>query len=815
MLSPQLRRKVYDLWTLFWSSGITNPLTAIEQITYLLFLKHLEFLDGRRVEQGKMSIYAVPWMGEKVTKQDQDVTPADYEQCRWTNIRRLAQKDSISEGSQSATPDDPYELYDLLADIVFPWLRVLDRILLETGNNANAMLEAGRMMEDAYFQLPREKSTTLTSAIKDIDGLFTLDAHSDLMGDIFEELLRGIQTAGKNGQFRTPRHIIRFMVELVNPTPQDRVIDPASGTGGFLFASIQHLLKQAMLRQSPQDLRLEWDGSPHRLAVHDADKLLRAEQFTGYDNDRTMVRIGWMNMILHGIDNPRIERRDSLGKALQDEESEERYTVVLANPPFTGNVDTDNLHERRFLQQDGKKALTNKSELLFLMLFLDLLEPGGRAAVIVPEGVLFGSTIAHRELRRRLLFEHDLQAVISLPPGVFQPYSGVKTSILYFYKRRANAAPPFAPGNTPYTQQVLFYEILDDGYSLDAKRTELYQPGDLPDALHKIRARSTATEYVRPQLWPNRWRWVDKETLEIFPDLESSLDHDYSIHELFREFDKEEFFKSDGALDLEAITNTVVAAQTLCIAEIYSAYLRATLPSTSKNLEKRLRQIRKAFTDAAREYLDNEYEQHARKAFDPALESAHQQAEEILASLLEDIASTAPIAPGSLTDEDLQAAAEAVVLEFAKLDGYTIWLRSLEAKPVLPDKHPYRVGERLEARSWFAPVRVLARNPDWQSPDGIMSDSHDAQGRVRSEYWAWLQAEGKYNDDGSLAEQDLLEHFCIEANNFNLSAGRYKPFALETIDYDDPKDIILRLQEREGNILKGLEQLLAMVEGQK
>jgi type I restriction enzyme M protein len=805
MLSPQLRRKVNNLWSLFWSSGITNPLTAIEQITYLLFIKHLELLDAKRIEQNKSSIYAVPWVGNKIIKQDSegkaiDLTPENCEQCRWSYIRDNAD-------------------YDLLTDGVFPWLRVLADTLIRTGNNANAMLEAGRIMEDAYFLLPREKTTTLKTAINTIDELFTLEAHSDLMGDIFEELLRGIQSAGKNGQFRTPRHIIRFMVELVNPTPEDRIVDPAAGTGGFLFASIQHILKQAMIDEKREnDLRLEWDGTPHRLVVSDSNQWLNTEQFTGYDNDRTMVRIGWMNMILHGIENPRIERRDSLGKGLDDIESE-RYTVVLANPPFTGNIDSDDLHERRFFYLGGKKALTNKSELLYLALFLDLLEPpgrarpgaaGGRAAVIVPEGVLFGSTTAHRELRRRLLFEHDLKAVISLPAGVFQPYTGVKTSILYFHKHRANNDPKFAGGDTPYTQQVLFYEVLDDGYSLDAKRTEHHQSGDFPDALHKIEQRSTAADYVRPRTFIDRWRWVDKDTVELFPDLLEQVDHDYSISELFPGF--REFVTPERASDLEAITNTVVAAQTLCIADAYASHLRAAraTQATRKDLDKRLRQIRKAFTDAARKYLDNEDEQHARKAFDPALDSAHQQADAALRALLDEIVRPTPNPP---TDIDLKDIAKAVTMEFAKLDGYTIWLRSLEAPPVPPEKHPYRSGERLEARSWLAPVRVLARNPDWQSTDGAVLDSHDEHAIVRPEYLAWLKDENKYNDDGSLAEPDLLEPACIEANNFNLSAGRYKPFALETTDYGDPKDLINQLQQREENILKGLEQLLAMVEG--
>lgn len=788
MLSPQLRRKVFNLWSMFWSSGISNPLTAIEQITYLLFLKHLELLDARRVAQGKGSIYAIEWLGDK--KQDSEgkvISPENYEQCRWSYIRQAGN-------------------YELMNEVVFPWLRVLDQILLKTGNNANNVLESG-MMEDAYFQLPREKAATLQSAIKDIHNLFTLDTHSDLMGDIFEELLRGIQSAGKNGQFRTPRHIIRFMVELVQPTPQDRVIDPAAGTGGYLFSSIQYLRKQAMLEQHlHENLRLEWDGTPHRLAV-DERNLLHAEQFTGYDNDRTMVRIGWMNMILHGIDSPRIERRDSLGKGLSDKESE-RYTVVLANPPFTGSVDIEDLHDRRF-RQGGKKTFTNKSELLFLALFLDLLEPGGRAAVIVPEGVLFGSTNAHRALRRRLLFEHDLKAVISLPAGAFHPYAGVKTSILYFHKHRRNDDPKFAPGEEPYTQNVLFYEILDDGFSLDAKRNELYQPGDLPDALDKIKNSSTSTDYVRPRIHTERWRLVDLSTVDLYDYLIGDLDHDYGIHELFPEF--KQFINTEGEIDFEALTNAVVAAQTLRIAEAYATNLR-TAATAHKDLDKRLRQIRKAFTDAAREHLDHQDEQHGRKAFDAALESAHKQVE----SNLDTSGNKPAAADANHTDDDLKDVAKAIVKEFAKLDGYTIYLRSLNAYPVPPEEHPYRRADgHLEARSWIVPVRVLARNPEWSGADGTLQGSHDEQGIVRSEYLAWLKSENKYNDDGSLPELELLEPTCIEANDFNLSAGRYKPFALETSDYGNPQDLITQLQQRERNILTSLEQLLAMVEGRE
>jgi type I restriction enzyme M protein len=777
---------------MFWNAGISNPLTAIEQITYLLFLKHLELLDAERIKHGKKSIYA-----------------DGYESCRWTNIVALAEAKEKDEKSE-------YELHDLMTGSIFPWLRVLDETLRRTGNNVNTALETGRMMEDAYFQLPREKANTLKTAIGAIDDLFTLDTHSDLMGDVFEELLRGIQSAGKNGQFRTPRHIIRFMVELVNPTPADRIIDPAAGTGGFLFASIQHLLKQAILREAPEDLRLEWDGTPHRLAVPNTGELLQAEQFTGYDNDRTMVRIGWMNMILHGIENPRFDRRDSLGKGLDEEESE-KYTVVLANPPFTGNVDTGDLNKRFFTDEQQKKALTNKSELLFLALFLDLLEPDGRAAVIVPEGVLFGSSNAHRELRRCLLFEHNLQAVISLPAGVFQPYTGVKTSILYFRKQRAKHDPKFIPGAEPNTKQVFFYEILDDGFSLDAKRTELNQPGDLPDALDKVEQRSTSTDYVRPHTYADRWRWVDKSTVDNFrdmvPDLAEKRDHDYGIHELFPEF--KSFASPNEAPALEAITNSVAAAQTLCIAKTYTAHLRAARAArsiaTDKDLKNRLGQIQKAFKSAAREVLDYEDEQHGRKAFDSALDSAHQQAVNSFAALL---AETFPADTVLPNDDDLKATAHSVALEFAKLDGYTIWLRSLAAQPVPSEKHPHRAADgRPVALSWLAPVRTLARKPDWQSADGAVIDSHDEQGQVRQEYLDWLKTANKYNEDGTLVDMDLLEPTCLEANDFNLSAGRYKPFALEAAEYGDPKEIIAQLQQREKNILNGLELLSAMMDG--
>ncbi|EFK10121.1 N-6 DNA Methylase [delta proteobacterium NaphS2] len=417
MLSPQLRHKVHDLWSLFWSSGLSNPLVAIEQITYLLFIRQLKALDRARVAGEKESIYH---------KGPDDPEDADFEKCRWSYIRQ--------------NPS-----FQLLNDTVFPWLRSLeDRI----GSGQNGDTTLGRIsgrLSDAYFILDVNKAETLKRAVSLIDDLFrqldTRSVNSDIMGDIFEYLLEEVKESGKNGQFRTPRHVIRFMVQLLEPELGKTILDPACGSGGFLLNSLLHW-KAANTDEGV--LRLEWDGAPHdTFPVWPQGKQYNFSSFfRGYDNDRTMVRIAWMNLILHDLEAPEVHQLDSLSKRLSDDESG-AYDYILANPPFTGNVDRDDLSEnwQRF-PRSGKGAvpLTTKSELLFVWLMLDLLINGGRAAVIVPDGVLFGSTKAHRELRRQLLFENTLEAVVSLPPNMFQPYSGVKTSILLFQKAGEPAA---------------------------------------------------------------------------------------------------------------------------------------------------------------------------------------------------------------------------------------------------------------------------------------------------------------------------------------------------------------------------------------
>lgn len=453
MLSKSLKASIRELWNHFWAGGIANPLTAIEQITYLVFLKRLEDLDDKRVQEDKAagrpfnSIYA----GEK------------GETYRWSYIRRLPSEERLAH----------------VRDSVFRWLRTLP--------------DAGDRMQDAVFVIP--SANLLQRAIEIIDRLFVTSRNEDTIGDIYEMLLSEIAEAGKNGQFRTPRHIIRAMCDLVDPQFGEKIFDPACGTGGFLINAYQHILKNNTSRES---LIFEADGTALNLY---GDKL-SAEQFTelrrnhlyGFDIDRTMIRLGWMNMKLHGLEDPQVQYADALGShfyAKIEQEDVGNYNVALANPPFTGNIDKTDIGKG--LQSLG----TTKTELLFVDLILDLLQIGGRAAVIVPEGVLFGSTSAHKKLRKKLITENQLDAVISLPGGVFQPYTGVKTSILVFNKGDST----LNKGDS--TKEVWFYELAADGYTLNAKRDEKPETNDLWDMLLKycLKFKRSDPSFVDPDTW--------------------------------------------------------------------------------------------------------------------------------------------------------------------------------------------------------------------------------------------------------------------------------------------------------------------------
>lgn len=452
MLSPQLRADIHRLWDRFWSGGIANPLTAIEQITYLVFLKRLDDLDQRRSDG--QSIFDVP----------------NGETYRWRYIKQLPGEERLAH----------------VRGPVFNWLKTIEG--------------AEERMRDAVFVIP--STNLLSAAIDIIDNLFISSRNQDTLGDIYEHLLQEIAEAGKNGQFRTPRHIIRAMCDLVDPQFGERICDPACGTAGFLVNAYQHILTANTSRDM---LQFEADGTPidpvGDLLSREQHEALRRNHFHGYDFDRTMVRLGWMNMIQHGMENPQISYADTLGSRFNElVRSTEvgEFDVVLANPPFTGSIDKTDI---------GKSLLglgTTKTELLFVELILQLLRIGGRAAVIVPEGVLFGSTKAHRELRRKLVYENQLNAVISLPGGVFQPYTGVKTSILLFVK-----------GGT--TENVWFYEVSADGETLDAKRTPRPQENDLWDLMLNYRLhyaptfRQPAPAFVDDATWQ---QWSQIEPIE-------------------------------------------------------------------------------------------------------------------------------------------------------------------------------------------------------------------------------------------------------------------------------------------------------------
>lgn len=406
MLVGEIRSQIDSIWNDFWSGGVSNPLSVIEQITYLLFIKRLD--DLQSLEELKANQLNTP-LERRVFPAGEDTRGMAYDRLRWSRFKT----------------EEPREMFRIVDEHVFPFIR--ERLAAE-GSLANSMREA-------RFGIP---SPALLAKVVDKLDRIPMSGR-DTKGDVYEYMLGKIASAGQNGQFRTPRHIIELMVALMEPTPKDTICDPACGTCGFLVGASEYLREhhEGLFRDEAQRRHF------HESAFH------------GFDFDQVMLRIGSMNMILHGIENPVIEYRDSLSEDIAGEK--DRYSLILANPPFAGSLDYE--QTARDLQQVVK---TKKTELLFLALFLRLLRTGGRAAVIVPDGVLFGSSKAHKELRRMLVEDHKLDAVISLPPGVFRPYAGVSTAILCFTKTGVGG-----------TDHVWFYDMKADGWSLDDKRQPL------------------------------------------------------------------------------------------------------------------------------------------------------------------------------------------------------------------------------------------------------------------------------------------------------------------------------------------------------
>ncbi|AJB67554.1 type I restriction-modification system subunit M [Acinetobacter baumannii] len=472
--NPELKSKIDQLWNKFWSGGISNPLTAIEQITYLLFMKRLDELDQKRQADAE-------WTGEKYTSKFEGVwippeernwpveeqRPIDKRTLRWSEFKRMQAEEMLQH----------------VQGKVFLFLKDLN------GAESNFT----HHMKNAVFIIP--KPALLVEAVKTIDEIFEVmekdsrengQAFQDIQGDVYEMLLAEIATSGKNGQFRTPRHIIKLMTELVQPQLGHKIADPACGTGGFLLGTYQYIVTQLAIKARTNNLAPDEDGfvrTSVTAALTEKAQAILQESLYGYDIDATMVRLGLMNLMMHGIDEPRIDYQDTLSKGYNEEAE---YDIVLANPPFTGSIDKGDINENLQLS-------TTKTELLFVENIYRLLKKGGTACVIVPQGVLFGSGGAFRTLRQLLVERCDLKAVITLPSGVFKPYAGVSTAILLFTKVWGTKDKVAKPA----TEHVWFYEMVADGYSLDDKRTKLEGFGDLQDIITKFHARDEATDTDR------------------------------------------------------------------------------------------------------------------------------------------------------------------------------------------------------------------------------------------------------------------------------------------------------------------------------
>jgi type I restriction enzyme M protein len=430
LTDPNLRSKVDQLWDKLWTGGLSNPLDAIEQFSYLLFMKRMDDEENRQ---------------ERIAKRNNQVyqsrLPDEYRWRTWTQY-------------------EARQMLENVRDVVFPYLKTI-------GGQGSSF---ERYMQNAEFKI--NKANLLVEACKLIDSMEIAAQNQDVQGDLYEYMLSKLNTAGRNGQFRTPRHIIRMMVQMLNPQPGERIGDLAAGTAGFLVNAYQHILAQYT---PSQNLSVDAEGDIHgadgSLLTEEQREFLHNGAFRGYDNDSgmTMLRIGSMNLMLHGLYNPRFFYMDTLSK---DYDEPNDYDVILMNPPFKGAVDKNDVS----VYLPGS---TTKSELLFLHQILRVLDSGGRTAVIVPDGVLFGSSRAHAEIRRRMVEEHRLDGVVSMPSGVFKPYAGVSTAVLLFTK-----------GGT--TDTIWFYDMAYDGYTLDDKRTPTPGQNSIPDILECWRCRSDA-----------------------------------------------------------------------------------------------------------------------------------------------------------------------------------------------------------------------------------------------------------------------------------------------------------------------------------
>ena len=428
MLTGELKNKIDSIWEMFWTGGITNPLDVVEQMTYLMFIHDLDETDAKKAKSSMMLELPYTSMFE------------GHDQYKWSVFRDLPAE----------------KMYELMQTEIFPFIKNLH------GGKESAY---SKYMSDAIFKIPTPQ--LLSKIVDALDNLYVDMAksiESDTKGDVYENLLSKLSTAGVNGQFRTPRHISRMMVELLDPKPEDTICDPACGTSGFLVAAGEYLKEKYN-----NEIFYNSEKKDH----------YNNHMFFGYDMDRTMLRVGAMNMMTHGVDNPNIDYRDSLSDQNTDTG---KYSIILANPPFKGSLDADTVSADLL-----KVCKTKKTELLFLALFLRMLRIGGRCACIVPDGVLFGSSKAHKDIRKAIIEDNRLEAVISMPSGVFKPYAGVSTGILIFTKTGYGG-----------TDNVWFYDMQADGFSLDDKRTSV-SDNDIPDIIARFHNLDAEAERERTE----------------------------------------------------------------------------------------------------------------------------------------------------------------------------------------------------------------------------------------------------------------------------------------------------------------------------
>jgi len=489
MLNTTLKSSIGRLWDKFWSGGISNPLTAIEQISYLLFMKRLDEMDIKKRQDAEFT-------GEAY----KSIFIGDKDGCRWSHFRQM-------EGG---------EMLVHIQTKVFPFLKTI-------GKEESPF---AKHMGNAVFII--SKPSLLVEAVNIIDEIFEEIAKQesrgqgfqDTQGDIYEYLLSEITSAGKLGQFRTPRHIIQLICELVDPKLGDTICDPACGTGGFLLGAYQHIITTHTSKEHRQtdENGLTRGGLGDKLTDERQWTHLKEKTFYGYDMDESMVRIGLMNLMMHGISNPNIEQKDTLSKKYDEDNY---FDVIMANPPFKGSIDKGDINESLSLA-------TTKTELLFINRIIKSLKIGGRAGVIVPDGVLFGSSTAHKQARKMLLNDCELQGIISMPSGVFKPYAGVSTAILIFVKGGE-------------TEKVWFYDMQSDGYTLDDKRSKINGGGDLPDIVTKWKNRKNQTENKKN----SKFFYVDKKEIE-------EADFDLSINR-YKVTDYEEVIYEDPKVILKKI----------------------------------------------------------------------------------------------------------------------------------------------------------------------------------------------------------------------------------------------------------------------